>query len=318
MPEPTYDNIAPLVAREEVSGNYIRVAFRCPVSGEEVVGSANFSTSSGDEIKKEIKRSFWRNVRWSLSSMVRGMFGYGVGGVVGGAVVDAAMTPGAVRDYQPTAEQVKDATVQAFRSVATRFAWDASNNRWVSGKTLKELQSEFAAIIANAQITQAWDRSALARMLAEIAAADGALATEEREMFYQFVGGDSAQASLDELLERPPLTAADLEECSREVRHEMWLIAAAMAVSDHDFAPAEKALLDAWGAALGIQPNDQKRGLELAREWIVDQALEVAYQDGKLDKTEHANVRALAQALGVASERVDRLDARCRKRRGIF
>ncbi|MFO0749547.1 MAG: TerB family tellurite resistance protein [Myxococcota bacterium] len=317
MPEPTYENITPLVAREEVSGNSVRITFRCPVSNEEFVGTSTASETSEGEIKKEIKRSFWRNVRWSISSMVRSMFGYGVGGVVGGAVVDTALTPSAVRDMKLTSEQLKQATIDAFRSVSTRFAWDQTNGRWVSARTLKDLQSEFAAIIGNANISQAWDRSALARMLAEIAAADGALSDEERELFHSFVGGNGVP-SLDELLERPPLSAADLEECSHEVRNEMWLIAAAMAVTDQELAPAEKALLDQWGAALGMPPADQKRGLEIAREWVVDQALEGAYADGKLDKSEYANVRALAARLGVANERVDRLDARCRKRRGIF
>ena len=114
------------------------------------------------------------------------------------------------------------------------------------------------------------------------------------------------------------LTSADLEETSEGVRHEMWLMACAMAATDHDLADAEKALLAEWADAFGIAAKDQARGLEIAREWIVDQALDASYADGKLDKQEQAEIRQIAAALGVPKERVDRLDARCRKRRGIY
>jgi len=315
MPEPTYDNVSPLVVDQQATGNYLRVVFQCPVSGEQVTGSASATSTQGDLVKKEIKHSVWRNIRWSISSAVRSMFGYNAGGIIAGAVADVALTPGHVRDYQMTKDEVKAATLEAFRQVANKFAWDQTNARWVSAKTLRELQAELTVLIQQANITKKWDRAVLTRMLAEIAAADGAVADEERELFHAF--GDDGM-SLDELFERAPLTAADMEECSDDVRHEMWLLSAAMAVTDKELADTEKALLSEWGASLGIAPKDQARGLELAREWVVDQALDASYADGKLDKSENAEIRAIAKALGVPNERVDRLDARTRKRRGIY
>lgn len=312
MPELTYDLVAPLVARSDVSGDRVQVVFQCPVSGDEVPASARITESQGSALKSEVKRTVWRNLRWSLSRMMYSVFGYGVGGAIGSAVADSAGAMGD-RGHQPTADELKAAVVDAFKSVGGRFAWDESNQRFVSASVFKELQTEFTVIIQGMRLAKAWDRAILARMLAEIAAADGQLAEDERALFASFLHDQN----LDNILEKPPLSKADLEETSADVRHEMWLLAAAMAVSDEQFAAGEAKKLAAFGKALGIGDKDQERGLALAKEYVLDQALESAYADGRLDKTEHAHVMQLAATLGIDEDRAARLDARCRKRKGI-
>jgi len=313
MPELTYDLVAPLVANCDVSSSDVQVTFHCPVSGEQLRGSARITESDGSAIKKEMKRSLWRNVRWSLSRMMYSMFGYGVGGAIGSSVMDVAGSAGEARGYQPTEPEVKNAIVDAFKSVGSRFAWDESNQRFVSASVFKDLQVEFNVLVQGKQITQGWDRGILSRMLAEIAAADGKLAESERGFFHGFLGGEN----LDNLLEKPALVKADLEETTADVRYVMWLLAAAMAVSDEQFDPAEQKQLAFFGGALGISANDQTRGLELAKEFVLDQALEGAYADGRLDAAERQHVMELAATLGVHEDRAARLDARCRKRKGI-
>lgn len=314
MPELTYDLVAPLVARTDVSGDRVQVVFQCPVSGDEIPASARITESQGNALKKEVKRTVWRNLRWSLSRMMYSMFGYGVGGAIGSAVADTAGAMGEGGQYQPTQDELRAAIVDAFKGVGSRFAWDDSNQRFVSASVFKDLQTEFTVIVQGARITKAWDRAILARMLAEIAGADGTLAEDERALFASFL----PDQNLDNVLDKPPLSRADLEETSADVRHEMWLIAAAMAVSDETFADAEATRLAAFGKALGLADKDQARGLALAKEYVLDQALESAYADGRLDKQEHAHVMQLAATLGVDEDRAARLDARCRKRKGIL
>lgn len=313
MPELTYALVAPLVARSDVSGDRVQVVFQCPVSGDEIPASARITESQGSALKSEVKRTVWRNLRWSLSRMMYSVFGYGVGGAIGSAVADSAGAMGE-RGHQPTRDELEAAIVDAFKSVGSRFAWDASNERFVSASVFRELQTEFTVIVQGARITKAWDRAVLARMLAELAAADGQLEEDERALFASFL----PDQNLDNILEKPPLTKADLEETSADVRHEMWLLAAAMAVADETFADAEAKRLAAFGKALGISDKDQERGLALAKEYVLDQALESAYADGRLDKQEHAHVMQLAATLGIDEDRAGRLDARCRKRKGIL
>lgn len=318
MPEPTFDLVKPLIARTDSDGSYVQVVFRCPVSEDEIPASARITESTGSSFKKEMKRSLWRNVRWSLSRMMYSVFGYGVGGAIGSTVADTAASMGESRQHQASEGELKDAVMDAFKSVQGRFAWDASNNRYVSASVFKELQVEFTVIVNQVRITKAWDRAVMARMLAEIAAADGSLAEEERELFAAFLPLGQGVPTLDELLQKPPLSKADLEETSPDTRHVMWLIAAAMAVSDESMDQAEADRLARFGSALSISAEDQRRGLELAKEYILDQVLELAYADGQLDDTEHRNAMSLANNFGISEDRAARLDARCRKRKGIL
>lgn len=318
MPELTFDLVKPLIAHTDSDGSYVQVVFRCPVSEDEIPASARITESAGSSIKKEVKRSLWRNIRWSLSRMMYSAFGYGVGGAIGSTVADTAASVGESRQHQPSEAELKEGVLEAFKSVQSRFAWDASNNRFVSASVFKDLQVEFTVIVNQVRITKAWDRAVLARMLAEIASADGSLAEEERELFASFLPLGQGVPTLDELLEKPPLTKADLEETSEDVRHVMWLIAASMALSDETLAKAESERLTRFATALGISAEDQRRGLELAKEYVIDQALELAYVDGKLAEAELHKVLALARDFGITEDRALRLDARCRKRKGIF
>ena len=314
MPEITYELVAPLVEKTVVSNNYVTVHFLCPVSGDEFTAGGTIHEAQGTSLKKEVKRNLWRNIRWSLSRMMYGVFGYGVGGAVASTVADAAGDVHDSHHAQPTQEELKAAIVDIFKDVSDKFAWDESNQRYVAASVFKDLQTEFAVQVQGVRIHQAWDRSVLARMLAEIAAADEQLADSERELFHHFL----KEESLDAVLEKPPLSKADLEETSREVRYAMWLLAAAMAVSDEDFAKAEADKLAFFGTGLGISAGDQARGLAIAKEYVLDQALEAAYADGKKNSAEQQHVAHIIKTLGIDPDRAARLDTRCRKRKGIF
>jgi len=318
MPELTFDLVKPLIAHTDADGSAVRVVFKCPVSDDEISASAPITESAGGSFKKEVKRSLWRNMRWSISRMMYSAFGYGVGGAIGSTVADTAASVGEGRQDKASEPELKEAILDAFKSVQSRFAWDASNNRFVSVSVFKELQVEFSVIVSQVRITKAWDRSVMARMLTEIASADGTLAEEERELFAAFLPTGQGVPSLDELLRKSKLTKADLEETSEDTRHVMWLIAAAMAVSDETMAQAEATRLASFAAAMGISDEDQRRGLELAKEYVLDQALETAYIDGTLDPAELDNAMDLARTFGITEDRALRLDARCRKRKGIL
>ncbi len=318
MPELTFDLVKPLIAQTDADGSSVRVLFKCPVSSDEIPASAPITESAGSSLKKQVKSSLWRNLRWSISRMMYSAFGYGVGGAIGSTVADTAASVGESSQNKASEAELKGAILDAFKTVQSRFAWDASNNRFVSASVFKELQVEFTVIVGQVRITKAWDRSIMARMLAEIASADGALAEEERELFAAFLPTGEGIPTLDELLQKSPLTKADLEETSEDTRHVMWLIAAAMAVSDETMDQAEADKLASFADAMGIAAEDQRRGLELAKEYVLDQALESAYVDGSLDTAEHSNVMALARTFGIAEDRALRLDARCRKRKGIL
>lgn len=314
MPEITFETIHPLVEQEDVSGHSVTVIFRCPVSGQQIRGSASVVQERG--VGREVKRSIWRNMRYSLSSVVRSMFGYSVAGQIGSAVAYSAMSGAEGQGARPSEAQVKQAIVDAFKGVANQFAWDASGQRWVSATVFRELQTEFATMLQAVSFDKSWDKNILARMLAEIAAADGKVDDAEREFFHAFTGGEGM--SLDELVAKPRLTAAELGETSADARGPMLLLALAVAMSDEDFAADERARIEQFAAGLGVTADALAEGERLAADYVVDQALEAAYADGTIDAAERKKVDQVAARLGVAQEQLDRLDARCRKRKGLL
>ena len=315
MPEFNYDTIAPLVAKTDVSGYSVTTTFRCPVSNKEITGSARIVEDQRSEVGNTVKRSLWSSLRYSLMQVVRSLFGYGVVGQVGSAVADGAMS-GSNRQQQPSERLVKQAVVDAFRSVQEQFAWDGSTKRFVAVDVFRDLQTEFAIALQAAPITKQWDRAILARMLVEIAAADGNVDATEREFFQAFIG-DSP--SLDELLTKPKLNAIEVSEVTADdTRRSMLLLALAVAMTDQNgFLPQERERVAQFAGWLNIPLDALADAEKLAADYLVDQAFERAYADGTIDDTERRNVDAIAARLQVDTERLQRLDVRCRKRKGL-
>ncbi len=313
MPELTYDLIAPLVANTEVKGSTVRVVFRCPVSGNEVVGNGSLDTrkSAGDALKQ----SLWSTVRYSLARMVRGALGYGVAGQLASSMTGQAVS-GAQRSRKaPSRGEVEAAVVEAFTKHSNRFTWDANRGSYVSSKLFEELQTEFAVMLSKAKITSAWDRGILGRMLAEVAIADGTIGDDERNFFYGFAG--EGVPSIDELAAKEPLTNAELAETSGDNREAMLALAMALACTDEHVDRAESEILARFAGGLGIGQRRFEALDGMARDFVVDQLLERVYADGQVDPSERREVAELASGLAVPVERVQRLEARCKKRKGI-
>ncbi|MFT7579878.1 MAG: uncharacterized membrane protein YebE (DUF533 family) [Myxococcota bacterium] len=314
MPQVTYELVEPLVGETQSTGASLSVVFVCPVSGQQIraQGKPSGDVGAGGQVKKSIMR----NMRWSMMGAVRRMFGYSIVGQIGGGIANAAMMGGGGGGVQLNKAQTKEALVDAFVNVSGQFAWDATNDRFVSAQVFKELQTEFQVALQAAQITKDWDRHTLARILTEIAAADGSVDESERGFFHSFTGGTGP--TLDELLAKPSLTKAELDEVSPELKPVMLMLAMGVAMGDETFDQSEHEKLSFFAQSFGISADQYKNFLRMAQEFIVDQAIEHAYADGTVDAAERAQVNTLAQKLGVDQDRVDRLDVRCRKRKGIM
>ena len=179
-----------------------------------------------------------------------------------------------------------------------------------------DLQTDFATLLGEVEITNAWDRAVLARMLAEVAAADGRVTDDEREFFEAFAGFDTEP--IDRLVANPPLTVGELEETTPAVREAMMAMAYAVALSDESFDAHEEVRLEQLHEGLRLPHDRSQELMDYAREHIVDMMLEVVYADGIADDAERHQVGELASRLGVGPAEVSRLDARLRKRKGLI
>lgn len=315
MPQISPELVEPLVAHQEVRGTAVQVTFRCPVSGRESKASAPIQQGLGSRTKNAVGRSLFGQMRWALASMIGSMVGGGTAGYVARSVAHSAipMGSGAPRSFAP--EEVTAAVLEAFRRVQGQFAWDGTSGRFVSVALMRDLQPAFHRLVQSVEIAERWDRTILARMLAEIAAADGTVADAERAFFDAFADTDAP--SLDQLLASPPVGRAELDEVTPRVREVLLLLSQALAYSDEDLGEAERGRLEGFRSGLGIRPQRAAELEGFAREYVVDQLLEAIYADGVADPNERAQVAALAGRVGVDDDGLARLEARCRKRKGL-
>jgi tellurite resistance protein len=318
MSQSIYQAIQPLIAHAEQQGTTMRVVFRCPVSGQEVESSAGLRQGSSvtSRMSQSAKRSVMWSVRSAIASAVRSAFG---SGILGNAVATAsrdAMQAGEEK-LRYSEDDKRDAIERAFQAVATRFVWDTQQGRYIAAQAAGDVMTDFMRQLQAAPATTKYDRSVVARMLTEIAAADGQLGEDEHAFVAGFVTPDIG--TVDTLVRTPRLSAAELAETSAgPVRDTMLMLAWAVALADDALAPQEEARLVEYGHGLGIPGT---RAAELkghAQAYLFDQALARAYATGQRDPAAHAEAMELARRLGIDATLAERADIRFRKRYGLI
>jgi hypothetical protein len=212
-------------------------------------------------------------------------------------------------------EALENAIVDAFRRVQSQFAWQQKERRFVSLAGIDELQTDFWRLVSAHPVTDPWDLIVLTRMIVAMAAVNGTIDPAEREFFHAFT--TPASGTLEELVNGPPLSTADLLRTSPIVRDSLFAIAAVVACSDQRFELVEDHELLGYAAGLGIDRARADALIRQAKEHIVDQAIEATYADGRSDSGEWEQVEDLAQGFDMGPEELLAVARRCRARRGI-
>ncbi len=320
MPEVTYENIQANLVSAEQDGSSMRCGFKCLVSGEtfESTGGIQKGQGLGNVARHSVKRSLFSSVRWGIARSVRSALGYGLAGRVAGDVAGTAV--GSAMNKHATSfseDEKKAAVVQAFENIQSRFAWDAKNNRWMSAQAAGDVLTDFATRLNQAPVTQTYDKGVLARMLMEVSLADGQLAAEEKSFLASFMPPETG--GVDVLRDKPPLSGAELAETGKgPVRETLLMIAWCLAFTDKNLAEAEKSVLARFAGGLGI---DETRAAELqnwARKFVIDQAMDGVYPDGKFDKSAQTEAYSLAEQIGLDRAEAERVEIRYRKRNGLI
>jgi uncharacterized tellurite resistance protein B-like protein len=318
MSQSIYESIQPLIAHAEQHGSAMRVVFRCPVSGQEVEASAGLRQDSSmtSRIARSAKRSLMWSVRSAIASAVRSAFGHGVvGNVITSASREVVYAGQGTLRY--TDEDRRDAIERAFQVVADRFVWDAQQGRYIAVQAGGDAMTDFMRQLRSAPATTRYDRVVAARMLTEIAVADGQLGPDERAFLAGFVTPDIG--AVDDIAAAPRLSVAELAETSEgPVRDTLLMLAWAVAWTDDDLAAQEQARLAEYAQALGIRDAQAAELRGHAQSYLLDQALAQAYAGGRRDAAAHAEAMELARRLGFDATAAERADIRFRKRFGLI
>ena len=195
----------------------------------------------------------------------------------------SASTTGRSTAAQYSDEEKQVAAVEAFRSVASQFAWDAKGSRWVSRKVLQTAMSPFERQVAEFPLEHPYDKHILGRMLVEAATADGKLGEEEESFLIEFLEDESVEQIAESL---------DVEDI------------------------AEKQKLEHFATGLGITGPRRFDVAKKAQTFILDQAMEKMFEWGGHDETARAELLKLADRIGMDRRSAAVAEAQFQKRRG--
>jgi len=316
MSQPRFDHdaIAPLVSHKRAQGRHLMVTFTCPVSGTHVQSrwAAPQSSGVGSAVARQAKSSLVYEVRRQVLVMIRQTLGYSFAGRMATTAASTAMNnlPGTTSGAPSlSAGQQDEGLVEAFKAVAGQFAW--AGDRWVHRTAAGQVQGKMDAQLSSAPVTSGYDRLLLARMMVEVAAAHGGISAEEQGHLAEVIDPDLG--SLQSLMDRPPLTGAELAEASEgPVRQTLLGAVWSLALCDQHEDQAELALLTRFADALGVDAAAARR---LAQEYVMDQAFERAFAYGGHDRAARQQLVALGERIGMTRAEVERAEARYQKRR---
>jgi len=309
MTEPTYESIQPLIVSEEASGSTVAVVFKCPSTGVEATasGSVKKSDSLKAEAGRSVKKNMWSSLRRAVTRAITDAMGSGAAGRTARDVANKAMAD-KQKGSTYSKDEIRAAVVGAFQSVQTKFRWDAANSQWVG---VQAPATPFAKRLAEGPIREKYDQGVLARAMVELSASDGDIGEEERAFMASFLDPDIG--SVDDLVKRPKLNAAELAEASEAARGSILMLSWACAMCDEDLAEAEAARLAELAAGLGLEAQAEEMRRD-AQQFLFEQALANVYQGGSRDEASFAAAMEAAGKMGIDGATAEKLDAGYRKR----
>ena len=124
--------------------------------------------------------------------------------------------------------------------------------------------------------------------------------------------------SVHDLAQRPPLTAAELNETTLAVRQNMLMLTWTLALADESFAAPEQQTLERFAQGLRLGSNQIQAARQAAQGYILDQALERMFTWGGHDAHARNELLALAQRLGMSADEAHTAEARYQRRKGSF
>ncbi len=297
MPTPSYAQIQPLIAQQQLQGSTVHVVFQCPLTGRHEASTGPVRKGRTSAFLQGMKGRAMSQLRWSLANMVRSALGGGYLGRTGSSMVHEATTGATGGARAATRGELQAAVLEAFVKVQSQFVFDAARGGWVHTSAKPEQQTAFAQLMGGVEISHPFDRLVMARMLAEIAVSDGHVDEGERDLVEAFTGGELG--GIEDLLQYPALTATDLGSVSPHVRHPMLTLAWAVAYADQVLEQAEYDRLAAFAQGLGLGAQQANQAAFVAREYVIDLLFDAAWADGQADEGERARIYEVARRLGV-------------------
>lgn len=171
------------------------------------------------------------------------------------------------------------AVVAAFQAIMNEIIYDETSEKWHLATDF----SEFEQKIRRNPLTEAYDKRLMSRMLVEMARADGKIEEEERLFFNHFLNEQTGR--LGDLMRAPYLREEDCQKVAPINRPTIFMIVAAVALTDNEFVASEQKKLKQFAAMFEFGAQQQEELLKVAQTYTIEAAVKVKKQaltDAKL------------------------------------
>ncbi|MCO4772215.1 MAG: TerB family tellurite resistance protein [Deltaproteobacteria bacterium] len=312
-----YASIAPLVSSSEQKGTVMMVVFQDAAGGDPVQASAPLQRGKdlAGATRATAQRKLLSHLGFAISRAVNSALGDVniLSKMAGSQARSAVQSLSSAIDSKYSDKEKQAAILQAFRSVADRFSWDG--DAWVLSSAAAVPQGPFHEQLDSAPIHQRADLGVLARMLVELAGADGDVGEDEREFLGTFLPPDMG---VDALIDGPALSDADLRSVSEgAVRESMLMLAWGLAFCDDELAKEEQETCRRFARGLGVSVARGKAMRNAAAGFVLEHGFAEAWSGGVADEALREEALSAADRLGLPRPVAQRIESQYKRRHGI-
>lgn len=300
--EITYDSIRPYLLEETMENSSMLCKFKIEDQVFDAKGFVRVDNKSGAaRVTRMVKTTAIGRLRSMVLRTVRQAVGGGFAGTTASMVGNEMMRQ-QTEGVQFSRKDKEAAVVNAFESIAAEIYYDNDSNAWRVNREL----SEFELLLRKSPIEKPYDKKVLARLLVEMARADGTIEAEEKEFFSSFLSEETG--NLGQLMRAPAISFVECEEIGKDVQQNVFMITAAVALADDDFSIEEQDKLEEYAEMFEFSEDKRKDLLRLAQDYTIENIV----------KTKGAMTRddlyALADRLGMDRNEAERTQIRLEKR----
>lgn len=298
--EITYESIRPYILEEKVESSKVLCKFQVDNQVFESVGYIRTDNKDG---KARVTRMVTNTALGRLRSTVLRVLRKAVGGGFAATAVsmagNEAMRQG-TEGFKYSRKDKETAVIKAFEKISLELAYEGGKWR------LATEFSEFEKLIKRNPFKNSYDKKILARMLVEMARADGKIESEEKAFFDDFLNEETG--SLGELMRAPAISMIECEEVSPEAKENLFMIVAAVALTDNEFADEEKIKLDEYSQMFEFSDAKHEELVRYAQDYTIEAYIKA---NGQMTRDQ---VYAFADKIGMDRGEAERTQIRLEKR----
>lgn len=166
-------------------------------------------------------------------------------------------------------KELEAAVVLAFESILDEIVYMETTGKW----HLATQFSAFEVFIRQNPLKEHYDKKIMSRMLVEMARADGRIEEGERLFFSHFLNDEMGR--LSDLITAPYLTEEDCRKVSEDGRLTIFVIVAAVALTDNKLEVEEQAKLNRFAEIFKLKAPKQQELFQIAQDYTLELLLKV-------------------------------------------